>query len=71
MTDIRAFQQVLIKVSKRLDKLESQMIELQGYVGYLKDNELKQSKKKNKKEEAKKLKKMEYDTIKTHMGDLI
>ncbi len=69
--DIKAFQNVLVKFAKRIDKLEAQIVELQGFVGYIKEKEVKKAKKIDIEEKKVKKSKMEFDTIKSHLGDMI
>ena len=69
--DLKAFQQAMVRLAKRIDKIESKLIEIESYIEYLKDLDQKQSKFVKKQKTKEKMEDIKYNTLKKHLGDMI
>jgi len=66
MGEREVYNQLMIRLAKRLDRIEAQLIELSAFVGFVKD----QAKQKEKQDDTKQaLKDLEYNTAKDWARD--
>lgn len=58
---------LMVRLAKRLDKVEAELIELKGFVGYIKDN---QEREKNREDDEKIINEIKLNTMKDRLADL-
>lgn len=61
---------LMIKMAKRMDIIEAQMIELQGFVGFVKQEKQRKKREEEELSEETKMRNIEYETLKNRLGDL-
>lgn len=61
---------LMVKLAKRLDKVEADMIELQGFVGYIQQEKHDKKKRDEEDDNEEKIRNIKYETMKDRISDL-